>query len=66
MTNVDKFVSELAKLTRKYKVAIGGCGCCGSPYLEPLKKVEPGATYGYFGEYDNLHWTVPKRDEDRS
>lgn len=27
------FLDELAKLTNKYGIAIGGCGCCGSPYL---------------------------------
>jgi len=29
----EKFVKELTKLSEKYKVYIGGCGCCGSPYL---------------------------------
>jgi hypothetical protein len=34
---VDKkelaFLRELSKLTVKYGIAIGGCGCCGSTYL---------------------------------
>jgi hypothetical protein len=34
----DKFLAELTKLTMKYGVAIGGCGCCGSPFLTHLEK----------------------------
>lgn len=28
-----QFILGLAELTRKYGIAIGGCGCCGSPFL---------------------------------
>jgi hypothetical protein len=31
------FLDELAKLTKKYKFEIGGCGCCGSPFVRDLK-----------------------------
>lgn len=27
------FLAELAALTEKYGIEIGGCGCCGSPWL---------------------------------
>jgi len=30
------FLTELAKLTGKYKFSIAGCGCCGSPYINDL------------------------------
>lgn len=38
MTELQKdqiaaFLQELTALTRKHKIAIGGCGCCGSPFL---------------------------------
>ena len=33
-----KFLVELAKLTNKYGVTIGGCGCCGSPWLGETEK----------------------------
>lgn len=28
-----KFLKELTALTRAYGIGIGGCGCCGSPWL---------------------------------
>ena len=34
------FMSELQALTKKYKIAIDGCGCCGSPFLTPLESDE--------------------------
>ena len=34
-SQLEAFVSELTELTMKHKVKIGGCGCCGSPYLKP-------------------------------
>jgi len=36
MINEDRqaqFLKELAELSRKHGILIGGCGCCGSPYL---------------------------------
>jgi hypothetical protein len=32
-TKREEFLSELTDLTKKYGIAIGGCGCCGSPFL---------------------------------
>jgi hypothetical protein len=29
-----EFVAELSELSRKYKIWIGGCGCCQSPFVE--------------------------------
>ncbi len=30
---VKDFLRELAALTNRYGIAVGGCGCCDSPYL---------------------------------
>lgn len=35
--NLNDFLKELAALSQKYDIYIGGCGCCGSPYLYSLK-----------------------------
>ena len=34
MERLENFLKELAELTKKYNIAIGGCGCCGSPYID--------------------------------
>ena len=33
---IDNFIKELAALTIKYGIEIGGCGCCGSPWLNDI------------------------------
>lgn len=30
---VEKFLRDLAALSEAYDLWIGGCGCCGSPYI---------------------------------
>ncbi len=40
---VAEFLDELSALTRKHKIVIGGCGCCGSPFLEVLDEEVPGS-----------------------
>lgn len=43
---LNDFLEELSQLTEKYSMFIGGCGCCGSPYVESNGK--------YIGEF--LKW----------
>lgn len=31
--DVEGFLEKLSELSLSYGIAIGGCGCCGSPYL---------------------------------
>ena len=34
---VMAFLADLDELTDKHGIAIGGCGCCGSPYLYDIE-----------------------------
>lgn len=31
--HVEKFVKDLSALSKKHGLWIGGCGCCGSPWV---------------------------------
>lgn len=34
MTNINDFISELEALCKRHKASIGGCECCGVPWVE--------------------------------
>lgn len=36
--NTKEFLKELAELSMKHGIVIGGCGCCGSPHLNEVKR----------------------------
>ena len=44
---IKKFVQGLFELAKETGIAVGGCGCCGSPYLidldEDFSELEPGS-----------------------
>jgi hypothetical protein len=42
IARMDGFLQELNELTRRHKIKIGGCGCCGSPWLEDCSTELPG------------------------
>lgn len=42
---VDAFLADLGALTLRHGIAIGGCGCCGSPYLYHVP--QPQGAHGY-------------------
>ena len=55
----QQFLFELAELTRKHGISIGGCGCCGSPWLNLNADVsDPRAGYSMC-EGDQLKWISP-------
>ena len=43
---VKEFLLELSELTKKYGIAIHGCGCCGSPIIYGLKD-SPSLPHGF-------------------
>lgn len=46
-SNVKDFLEDLHKLSDKYDCYIGGCGCCGSPWVMSSEGKEL---------LDNLNW----------
>lgn len=50
--DVENFLKELDNLTLKYGITIGGCGCCGSPYLLDIN----GNTEINGLQHDELTW----------
>lgn len=38
MNDFEQFLEEFSALSRKYKIRVGGCGCCGSPWIEREEK----------------------------
>ena len=51
MKRLDLFLKELTELTQKYGLEIGGCGCCGSPWV---LEIESGV-YAYDLYYNKIH-----------
>ena len=47
--SIENFLTEMSNLTKNYGLIIGGCGCCGSPYLTQIDG-EP------IPIYENLHF----------
>lgn len=58
----EDFLLELTALTQKYKLAIAGCGCCGSPSLDELKDVSPEDGYIHGHSMMDVRW-VAKSDK---
>lgn len=61
---VRDFIVGLEELSRKHGVYVGGCGCCGSPYVQTEDNVYPPEA-GYMASGDgnaveDLKWTHPE------
>jgi hypothetical protein len=58
-----EFLLELRELTRKYGISIGGCGCCGSPWLDEDADISDKRA-GYSQASGCLAWVAPSDDYD--
>lgn len=60
MDRKEKFIAALTVLSNEYRCVIGGCGCCGSPYVD--EEGNPGEyTYKEDG-YPELEWAETRDD----
>lgn len=53
--NTEEFLKALSCLSRKYKIMIGGCGCCSSPWLADMDEEDLKIDKRYTYE-DMLEW----------
>ena len=58
---IELFLSDLLELTKKHRIYIQGCGCCGSPYLFELEKNEAALHYSVDDKEENLILTHKRR-----
>ena len=59
---VSKFMAELEALSRKHNIVIGGCGCCGSPFLYREESMGREDYYQING-FEYIKWSR-KQDRD--
>ncbi len=61
--NLDVFLEELSRLSRKYGLKIGGCGCCGSPEICELDEPEGKYKYTTRTPGASLTWEKPAKEK---
>jgi hypothetical protein len=56
-----EFLKRLTELTRELGVYVGGCGCCGSPWIYEIMSGESKkGEYSTDGENGYLMWNKKK------
>ena len=48
---INAFLKDLSEVSRKHGMHIGGCGCCGSPFIK------------FFDNTDEQRWRPQRRDD---
>ena len=61
---ITGFLVDLEEISRKHGITIGGCGCCASPYLEPMDDETDGYCYSAFTDWSLINWTTKTKAED--
>ena len=60
---LENFLNDLENLCDTYNIYIGGCGCCGSPYLYRIDKDYIGSDLTFqHGHYDILAEEKDKKE----
>jgi len=58
--NERQFLLSLRELSLKHGITIGGCGCCGSPWLDGDRLIDSQGAYQYDESAgDQLDWIEP-------
>lgn len=58
-----EFLTELTKLTNKYGFEIGGCGCCGSPWVVSDDSIYWGNCLEYDKEKGCYHLDIKEENK---
>ncbi len=60
--NEKQFILALRELSLKHRVVVGGCGCCGSPWVVEIKEEAAVPEAGYAIEipsHGDISWLSP-------
>jgi hypothetical protein len=58
------FLIGLEELSRKTGITIGGCGCCGSPYLQEIEGADDARSGYGIGSQGQVIWISPADEYD--
>jgi len=59
------FLCDLEEISRKHGIVIGGCGCCGSPFMNAMgRKTEGQCCYASFMNGSDIKWMTKTEAED--
>jgi hypothetical protein len=51
--STKNFLEDLRKITLKHGISIAGCGCCGSPFIDPITDKD-----GFYEINDQGEWLI--------
>jgi hypothetical protein len=58
--NMREFLFELTELSRKHKLIVTACGCCGGPWISGCEEAaHPIGHYRTLPNGSELEWLIP-------